>query len=246
MNYKALFATLAVALPIGATLAASGFLADYSKLKPVTTASGTDQVYTAPGALERLAAYSAVMIDEPEIHFSAASEYKGMKPEDVLALSTFMRNAIKTELESGGYVVVDKPAGNALYVRSALTELYLKKKKRKLLQYTPIGFVTKAGMDALKDTLDKVDIIEVTLEAELKDSTSGELLSELVAARGARKAEDQKEQRMDLDTFAATIGEYSSRLRCRLDNSKLPQAQWIDCTDAAARSARTGKTGKTN
>lgn len=244
MNYKRLFGTLIVALPVGATLAASGFLADYSKLKPVTTASGTDQVYTAPGALTRLAAYSAVMIDEPEIHFSAASEYKGMKPEDILALSAFMRDAIKKELESGGYVIVEKPAGNALYVRSALTELYLKKKKRKLLQYTPVGFVTKAGMDALKDTLDKVDIIEMTLEAEMKDSTSGDLLGELVAARGARKGEDQKEQRMDMDSFAATIGEYASRLRCRLDNAKLPEAQWIDCTDAAARSARAGKSGQ--
>ena len=242
MNYRTLLTTLVVALPVGAAVAASGFLADYSKLEPVTTATGTDQIYTAPGALTRLVAYSAVMIDEPEIHFSADSEYKGMKPEDVLALSAFMRDAIKKELESGGYVVVEKPAGNALYVRSALTELYLKKKKRKLLQYTPLGAVTKLGMDALKDTLDKVDIIEMTLEAELTDSTSGDLLGELTAARGARKAEDQKEQRMDMDTFAATIGEYAGRLRCHLDNSKLPEAQWIDCTNPEARKARAGKT----
>ena len=242
MNYRTLLTTLVVALPVGAAVAASGFLADYSKLKTVTTATGTDQIYTAPGALTRLVAYSAVMIDEPEIHFSADSEYKGMKPEDVLALSAFMRDAIKKELESGGYVVVEKPAGNALYVRSALTELYLKKKKRKLLQYTPLGAVTKLGMDALKDTLDKVDIIEMTLEAELTDSTSGDLLGELTAARGARKAEDQKEQRMDMDTFAATIGEYAGRLRCHLDNSKLPEARWIDCMDPEARKARAGKT----
>ena len=49
----------------------------------------------------------------------------------------------------------------------ALTELYLKKKKRGVLAYTPVGAVAKLGTDALKETLSKIDIIEMTFEAEL-------------------------------------------------------------------------------
>ena len=40
---------------------------------------------------------------------------------------------------------------------------------------------------------------------------------------------------MDVDEFRATIHEYAGRLRCRLDNASVPEAQWIDCTDPQAR-----------
>jgi hypothetical protein len=40
---------------------------------------------------------------------------------------------------------------------------------------------------------------------------------------------------MYVDEFRATIHEYAERLRCRLDNASVPEAQWIDCTDPQAR-----------
>ena len=43
------------------------------------------------------------------------------------------------------------------------------------------------------------------------------------------------EQRMDVDEFRARIHEYAERLRCRLDNASLADAQWIDCTNPQAR-----------
>ena len=183
------------------------------------------------------------MIDQPEIHFSANSEYRGMKPEDLDALATLMRDALKARIEEGGnYQVVDRTGANVLYLRTALTELYLKKKKRGVLAYTPVGAVAKVGVDALKETLDKVDIIEMAFEAEIADSQSGALFAAIVVERGARKAEGQKEERMDMDEFRSTISEYGARLRCRLDNARMPEAQWIDCADPKARQARDGTT----
>ena len=80
-----------------------------------------------------------------------------------------MRDALKARLEEGGrYKVVDQPGPDVLYMRTALTNLYLKKKKRGVLAYTPIGAVAKAGTDALKDTLDKVDIIEMALRGGIR------------------------------------------------------------------------------
>jgi Protein of unknown function (DUF3313) len=219
----------------------SEFLTDYSKLHPITSSTGTDLVYTAPDAFTRMADYTAVLIDWPEIHFSADSEYRGMKPQDIDALAKIMRDTLKSRIEAGGeYTVVAKPGNDVLFIRTALTELYLKKKKRPVLAYTPVGAVVKVGTDALKETLEKFDIIEMALEAEFADSQSGEVLAALVVERGGRKrkAEGQKEQRMNVDEFRAAIHEYGERLRCRLDNARVPEPQWIDCTNPQAREGR--------
>ena len=105
-----------------------------------------------------------------------------------------------------------------------LTELFLKKKKRGVLAYTPVGAVAKLGTDALKETLSKVDIIEMSFEAELVDSMSSDVLAAIVIPSGARKADDQKEERMDMKEFQAQVQEYASRLSCQLDNAKLPES----------------------
>ena len=87
--------------------------------------------------------------------------------------------------------------------------------------------------------LSKIDITEMTLEAEL-DSQSGEVLSEMVARARKDKAQGQKEERLDMDEFRASIHEYGERPRCRLDNGGC-RAQWIDCTNPQACEAREGK-----
>jgi hypothetical protein len=239
MNCRILIAATTLTSLSGVAFAESGFLSDYSKLTPVQSATGTtDLVYIAPGAFDRAVDYKAVMVDQPEILFSADSEYRGMKPQDILALASLMREAAKERLEAGNYKVVEQPGTDVLFVRIGLTDLYLKKKKRPVLAYTPIGAVAKVGADALKETLDKVDIIEMTFEAELSDSTSEDVLAAIVVQSGGRKAQGQKEQRMDMAAFRTHIHEYASRLRCRLDNAKLPEAESIDCTDPKARQAR--------
>jgi len=243
VNYKVLIAAATLTLLPGATFAESGFLSDYSKLTPVQSATGTDRVYIAPDGIERIAQYTAVMVDQPEILFSADSEYRGMKPEDILALASIMRDALKERLEEGNYKVVEQPGPDVLFVRVGLTDLYLKKKKRAVLAYTPVGAVVKAGSDALKETLKKVDIIEMSLEAEFADSTSRDVLAAAVIQSGGRKTAGQKESRMDMEAFRAHVHEYASRLRCRLDNAKLPEAENIDCGDPKAREARESTSG---
>jgi hypothetical protein len=230
MNYKSLLGILILTASSGAVLAQSGFLSDYDGLEPMPSAAGSDLVYVAPGAYQRIARYTAVLVDQPEIHFSADSEYRGMKPEDIEALAETVRQAIRERLSTGGYAIVEQAGPNVLFVRVGLTDLYLKKKRRRIMQYTPVGALAKAGRDAIRDTLDKVDIIEMSLEAELADSQSGDVLGALVVAQGA--AEGEKEERMDLDQLTAMIGAYADRLRCRLDNAKLPETQWVDCLSA--------------
>ncbi len=227
-----LLSTTLCAAPLKAE---SGFLTDYSLLTaaPSESGAGTDRVYVSPEGEDALTKFDGVMVDQPEIHFSADSEYRGLKPEDVQAIAAILRDNLAAALASRGYHVVEQPGPTTLYLRSALTELYLKKKKRRLMQYTPVGAVVKAGTDALSQTLEKVDIIEMTLEAELSDSTTNEILGAAVLARGAEPG--AKAQRMDMDELRDTVSTYGDRLSCRIANAKLPQAERIDCLDPAAR-----------
>ena len=45
----------------------STFLTDYSKLQARPSDKGTDPAYIAPGAIEELARYSGVTVDQPEV-----------------------------------------------------------------------------------------------------------------------------------------------------------------------------------
>ena len=44
--------------------------------------------------------------------------------------------------------------------------------------------------------------------------------------------------RIEFGGFQAIVAEYGARIHCRLENGGLPEAQWIDCTDPAARAQR--------
>jgi hypothetical protein len=225
-----------------------GFLTNYSLLKPRTGGAEQsakagqmgDLVYFAPGALKRMSAYKAIMVDQPEIHFSPDSEIRGMKPDDQKALAENMRDALSGRLAAGGYSVAQQPGPEVLYLRVALTDLVLKKKKRGLLGYTPVGFVVTSAADAVRETLTKVDFIEMTFQAELTDSVSQDVLAAIVAERGTRKTEGQAETRIDLAEFNQNVRAWGLRLRCQLDNSKLTEDKVMDCTDDAGNLSRYG------
>ncbi len=214
---------------------------DYALLDTVRQEEGgVDLIYMAPNAFERLGQYKGVMVDQPEVWLDPDSEYGGMKPDNAKVIADLIRDGVTSRLTQGGRNVVDEPGPNILYLRIALTDLYLKKKKRRLLAYTPIGAVAKAGADLIREMMEKVDIIEMALQAELVDSETDEVLMAVVIKRGARKDKSagQKMVRIDFDEFRAIVAEYGVRFRCHLDNAELPEQQWIDCTDPAARAQR--------
>lgn len=194
---------------------------------------GVDLVYAAPGVFERLGAYTAVMIDQPEIWIADDSDYRGAKPDDLKAIADLIRQGFTANLKDGGHNVVESPGSHVVFMRIALTDVYLKKKKRKLLQYTPIGAAAKLVSDQVKDMMNTVDVIEMALQAEFLDSASGEVLGAVIIKRGARKdkkAGQKKDTRMDFEEFSNVVNEYGYRLRCRFDNGKLPKEQWVSCT----------------
>jgi uncharacterized protein (DUF2235 family) len=65
--------------------------------------------------------------------------YKGMKPDDMKAIADSLRENVASELRAAGYEIVDKPGPNVMYVRMAVGDLMLQKRKRPILAYTPVG-----------------------------------------------------------------------------------------------------------
>jgi hypothetical protein len=209
------------------------FLSNYSKLVATPLPNNaTDLIYVAPGAFDRVSKYTAMMIDQPEILISPKSDYDGAKPADLAAIAEQVRKELIDALKAGGYGIVEAPGPNVLYIRVAITDLMLKRKKRRLLAYTPVGFVLKAGMDATRDMMEKYDIMGDAAQGQILDSQSSEVLGEFVALRG------NNGQRITFDQMNTEILGFASRLRCRLDNTHVPEDKRIDCLDPAARAAR--------
>lgn len=217
------------------------FLSDYSKLQEVPGKQGKEYYYVAPGVGERMMKYRSVLLDQPEIFISDKSPYKGAKPEDLAAIAAALRSTAAAELTSRGYVIAEKPAADALYVRIAVTDLQIEKKKRGLLSYTPVGLVVNAGMKALQDFMDKNDILDMSVQAEVQDSLSGEVLGAAVSKRGKSTGEKKA---ISFDALTAVMTDYGARLACRIDNGYVPVAERIDCLDPAARKARPQVVGK--
>ena len=214
-----------------ATAQGSGFLDDYSKLQD-TDDVYLDQMYIAPGALDRLKGYTGVMVDQPEIFVSAESPYKGTNPDAMKALADALRQGM-TDRVATKFNVAQGPGRGVLYLHWAITDLYIQKKKKKFYQFTPAGLVVSGAMAAvIQDIWKKVDIVEMTIEAELVDSQSDEVLGAMLVKEGARKDKKAGQKKRDPVTWEeidAMMQTFGSRLTCHMGNARLPEAQRADC-----------------
>jgi len=229
---------LVAAIPANAAdqWAGQTFLSNYSQLQPIPRSrDGNDYAFVVSDEAKLAGRYRKVMLDQPEVFISPRSPYKGAKPEDVAALAGVVRSTIDAALQERGYVLVDQPGTDTLYVRLAVTDLQIQKKKRNLLAYTPVGFVVDAGVKALQGFMDKYDLLDVALQAEVHDSTSEEVLGAAVLQRGRSAAAAGP---LPFDTVVAVTNELGERFACRLDNSFVQVAERIDCADPVARKSR--------
>ena len=217
----------ALADEVLAEYAKHDFLTDYSLLQPVHDATA-DYRYVSPTAFTDLANYDAIMVDQPEIFISPDSDYKGVKPDDLKAIADLMRSSLMERMEEH-YNMVNNPGPGVLYLRLALTDLELVKKKRPILAFTPLGFVTYGTMQAAaKDLSKKVRLDYMTLELELTDSVTEEVLAAGLISRGEEERGEDT-QIVSWEEFVAFLENLGKRIGCRMSNARLPEAQWEDC-----------------
>ncbi len=187
--------------------------------------------YVHPDVLQMAPRYDSVMVDQPEVLIAVDSKYKGAKGDHLKQLADVARLAMIERIEEGGWEIVNEPGPDVVYIRWAIADLYLQKKKRSILAYTPAGFVLHSTRQAMiQDLWKKIDIAELGLQIEWIDSMSGEVISAGDARRGLRKAKGQNAQLVtweEIDALFLTVGEQT---RCHLDNNKLPEgSKRTDC-----------------
>jgi hypothetical protein len=207
------------------------FLSDYSLLEDNVDGRFVDSIYKAQNMEQRLGDYDSVMVDQPEIFIAADSKYKGAKGDQLKALADIARLSTIAQLEAGGFHVVDEPGTDTLFMRWAITDLYLQKKKRGILSYTPIGMVVHATKGAAtRDLWKKIDIVELKLEAEWSDVVTGEILAAVVThQQGFRKEKGTKADVVSWQELEALFDTVGERMSCMLSNARSPEEEWDDC-----------------
>ncbi len=199
----------------------SGFLIDYSDLEQVSEWEHVDD--SKEGILQN---YTAIMVDQPEFIVAGDSKYKGMKPDDMKLISDTLRLVLVKELERSNFRLVRSPGLDTIYLRTGLTDVHLKKKRKRLVQFTPLGLVATLATAPLQDVMDKLELQEVTFEAELIDTVTWERVGALVERVGV--AEDKDEQ-TSWEDFTHELEAMGGRLACRLNNSHLPEGEKRNC-----------------
>lgn len=232
MTRRILVLTLGLCAMASAAAQDNDFLTDYSLLIP-NEGKFVSLRYFDDNLLQRMADYSSVFVDQPEIFIAADSKYKGAKGDQLKALADVARLSTMGRFEANGYTIATEPGPNTLYFRWAITDLYLQKKKRGILSYTPLGMVVHAtAQAAVRDLWKKIDIAELSLEGEFSDFVTGEILGAAVTRQiGLRKAKGQKADLVswqELDALFLTVGE---RLSCVLDAANTPESEWRVCAD---------------
>lgn len=174
------------------------------------------------------------MVDQPEIWIDPESPYKGIKPDASKILADSLRQGVIDSL-STEFEIVETPGPGVLHIDWAITNLYLAKKKKSFLSFTPVGLVVSGAKAAMIDDIwKKVDMVEMTLELVAVDAESGEMLVAAIVREGARKDKKAGQKKSDpvtwdeVDTLTQTV---AARIGCRIKNAKRSEAQREDCPE---------------
>ena len=203
----------------------SGFLSSYEGVTFALGESG-GKIRVTPGLEDKISTITKIMIDQPEIFIADGSKYKGMKPADALAISEALRKAITQNMTA--LTVVDEPGPDVAYLRIAITDVHLKKKKRRLLSYTPVGLaITAVNSLATSDIMKKIDLKGVTIEGEGRIVETGDYLGSIIIKLAP--VEEVKSDEASWENLLSKFDSIGKQIDCRFRNSKAPKSERVDC-----------------
>ena len=207
----------------------SGFFDSYSKLQPVD-ASRNSYRYTSDQLKEILSTTQAIVIPQPEIFLADDSKYKGISPDELKMLADTFQSLI-IEALADRYQIAQRPGPNTIVLRTALTNVHLKRKGRiPVLGYMPTAFVITSIKRIGDELTDKIMLTEVTWEAEMLDGGNADVLLQLLVPMGNYST---KKEFTSWDDLVIAISVGGMRLRCRLDNAADGSAKnCLDITEA--------------
>jgi hypothetical protein len=171
------------------------------------------------------ARYKRFMIDPVLVWYSPQSNYKGIYPDELKAITDYFRTTTVAHLQDR-YPVVAEPGPDVVRIRAAIVDMH-RENPIHLYQFTPVGIVLTGVKEAtgLDDiTRERVAagnsyIIAASIEVGFFDSTTNELLG---AFRDSSRASPARR-----DAGGATWGQvkagldaWAQKLRARIDEAQ--------------------------
>ncbi len=162
--------------------AATGFLTDYTRLKPGVTIEDAEYRYVNR---ERLKQYNACIVEPVLMPFYEKSKaHQKLTQEEIATFLTYTRTQMVRGLTDGGYRVVAEPGPGVALLRLALTDIVTSKWYLNVLPQTRIMGMGLGG---------------TVMEAELLDSQSGQQIAAVIDRRkGARVGGGSGMTKLDL------------------------------------------------
>jgi hypothetical protein len=186
----------------------SGFLTDYSQLKPAADREGV-LLYVAPGA--NFKPYKKIFLHPIEVYVSPSAEYKGIQPAVLQRMTDQFAAAFKSAL-APQFEVVAAPGPDVLEVRTAITGVAPVKPGLTPVDFLPLKAVFNVGRAAVgKEPL----VAELSAEMEVLDPQKRRLAA-AVATRKGDKTLQQGEQ-ITWQHMQAISESWAKSFRARLD-----------------------------
>lgn len=139
----------------------SGFLSDYSQLRPAQSASGVAVMrWVSPSF--KVENYSSVLVEKP-LFYPAATPSAQVSQQTLDEIANYLQQAIQLEL-SGRLRIVEQADRDTLVLRSAITAVNLSPEGLKVYEVIPIALVAAAASTAA-GTRDLNTAIFIEIEA---------------------------------------------------------------------------------
>ena len=215
MNFKNYFKVLVVV--VVTLLAGSTWAENVSRSKFISGSPHFEADKDMPGAMiyqkpgVDVSKYTKVLIDPIEFFVAEDSKYKGLDPDEAKSLADNLRQALTQELEPD-YPVVNEAGPGVLGIRLAITNVDMKKKKRGLLGYTPIGLVVTAAGNLAGM---RMELTSARIEAEVLDGVTDEQLGALVDPFSS-----EAKDKISWENVGKRLGFYAKRLLARLEKGE--------------------------
>ncbi|HEX2831297.1 MAG TPA: DUF3313 domain-containing protein [Burkholderiales bacterium] len=216
----ALLAAAAPAFAQGGEAAAkrplnSGFLGDYSKLKPAPDREGVVS-YVDPSA--KIGGYNKILLRPAEVYISPSTSYKGVQPDALKRMTDTFLGSFRKAL-TPGYEIVTAPGPDVLEVRTAISGIQPVSAPMTPLDVLPAKVVFNLGRAAAGKA---PQVVEMQAEMEVLDP-SGKRVAAAVANRKGDKTLTQGDQ-ITWDHLQAISDYWARNFRQRLDElRKAPQ-----------------------
>ena len=163
----------------------SGFLSAYSKLTPV---EGDKDAFRYVDSSVDFTQYDKLLIDRIKVWYKEDSDYKGIDPDDLKALTDYFHQTI-VKAVGDDYQVVSEPGPGVLHVRIAVTDLVPNKPEASVVTLVvPFAWVADAGSGVAKGEPGSTSFTgEATIEMEALDSASRQQVAAYIDRQVGKK-----------------------------------------------------------